>query len=86
MKTADTVNALFELLGALLQWANVLRLYRDKKVAGVLWHVTAFFAVWGAWNIYFYSAVQSPLSAYAASFMTAANCTWVWLALKYRRS
>lgn len=83
---SDLINALFEMLGAGLQWMNVVRLMRDRRVAGVMWHVTAFFALWGAWNIYFYSAVQSPLSAWAASFMTLANCTWVYLALKYRRN
>lgn len=86
MTFADTGNALFEILGAALQWINVHKLLRDKKVQGVYWPVTAFFAAWGLWNIYFYAAVGTPLSSWAAGFMTLANVTWVALAIRYSRA
>jgi hypothetical protein len=85
MTYADLGNALFELLGAALQWVNVLKLLRDKRVQGVYWPVTAFFAAWGMWNIYFYAAVGTPLSSAAAGLMTTSNLAWVYLAIKYRR-
>lgn len=84
MTTADLINAGFELAAAVSQWANVVKLYRDRQVAGVYWPVTAFFAVWGAWNIYFYTALSAPLSAYASWCVMLANAAWVVLALRYR--
>lgn len=85
MTYADLGNALFELLGAVLQWINVFKLLRDKRVQGVYWPVTAFFAAWGMWNIYFYAAVGTPLSSVAAGFMTTSNVVWVALAIRYSR-
>lgn len=86
MTFSDIGNALFELLGAALQWINVLKLLRDKRVQDVYWPVTAFFAGWGMWNIYFYAAVGTPASSVAAVFMTLANVAWVVLAIRYRRN
>lgn len=85
MTTPDLTNACFELLGAVLQWANVARLLRDRRVAGVDWRVTAFHVAWGAWNIYFYSFVTAPLSALAAGFLAIANLVWIYFAIKYTR-
>lgn len=85
MTTADLVNAAFELGGAVFMWANVAKLWRDRQVAGVYWPVTAFYAVWGAWNIYFYSAMAAPLSAWASWGVMLANAVWVVLAFKYRK-
>lgn len=80
----DHVNAFFEIVGALLQAQNVNRLLRDRKVAGVDWRVTALFAAWGCWNIYFYRAVETPWSAAGAVGMTLANVAWVCLALRVK--
>ena len=50
----DFVNATFELGGGFLLLWNCLRLYRDKEVKGVSVGVTAFFTLWGYWNLYYY--------------------------------
>ncbi len=69
----------------MLQWLNVLRLSKEKKVAGVDWRVTAFFALWGVWNVYFYQALATPASSFGAAFLTLANIVWVVLAVRYSR-
>lgn len=82
----DLINGLFELAGAALQWVNVAKLARDREVKGVYWPITAFHVSWGVWNMYFYSAVNAPMSVVGAAVLLLANVAWVWLALKYRRT
>lgn len=84
--TFDLINALFELIGALLGWLNVRQLQRDKRVSGVYWPVTAFFAAWGYWNLLYYPALGQWISAAAGLLLALANTAWVILALRYRRA
>lgn len=85
MNKADIGNAIFELGGALLQLMNVRKLLQDRRVQGVYWPVTAFFAAWGVWNLYFYWALGAPLSVLASAVITVTNITWVVLAIRYSR-
>jgi hypothetical protein len=83
----DAINAAFELVGAFLNWTNVRRLMRDKKVRGVYWPAWAFFALWGWWNLLYYGPFLGQwLSGAAGIIMVIANTTWVVLAIKYRRN
>lgn len=86
MTTPDVANGLFELLGAALQWLNVVRLLRDREVKGVYWPITAFHVTWGMWNMYFYSYVGAPVSVCGAAALLLANVVWVALAIRYRRT
>lgn len=84
MPWQDAVNALlFEACGALVVWRNVTALLRDRVVAGVDWRVSAFFALWGLWNVYYYWHLMQWLSAAAAVLVAVANGTWVVLALRF---
>jgi len=80
----DSINACFELGGALLIWLNVRRLYRDKSVRGVFAPVFVFYTLWGFWNCVFYPAVGQMLSFYAGAGTTLGNLAWCALAWKHR--
>jgi hypothetical protein len=80
----DHVNAAFEAGSACLLALNVRQLYRDKRITGVsLWPVL-WFSVWGAWNLYYYRALDQTASWVAGAFVFWANTTWVALAAFYR--
>lgn len=83
---ADAVNGIFELVGGLMIWLNVLRLYRDKRVAGVCVPVTVFFFAWGVWNLFFYPHLGQWVSFAGGLFIVAANAVWVALAVRYERA
>lgn len=80
----DRINALFELGAGLLLTLNVARLYKDKKLAGVSLFPTAWFNLWGAWNLHYYHALHQPLSWYAGWLVFAMNTAWVGMAVWYR--
>lgn len=86
MTFADAGNGFFELVGALLLWKNVARLRRDRKVRGVDWRVSIFFAAWGWWNLYYYPSLGQWLSTGAGIVMVAANTVWVYFALRFRNA
>lgn len=80
----DFVNGLFETIGAFLILLNVRRLLRDKSVRGVDYRVSAFFALWSAFNLYFYGSLHLSISLIGAACMVAGQLTWLALAIKYR--
>jgi hypothetical protein len=81
----DAINAGFEAGLAVMIANNIRCLYRDKQVKGFsLWTVT-WVTAWGFWNLYYYPAVNSPLSFWAGIAVVLANATWLGLALYYVR-
>lgn len=80
--TPDAINACFEGLGGLLLWINVYRLYKDKQVSGISLWPTAFFTMWGVWNLYFYPAVNAWYSFFGGLSIVLANLVW-WLQMLY---
>lgn len=85
MSYYDAGNALFEAVGAVLTWMNFVRLRRDRIVLGVYWPVTAFFAAWGVWNLFYYPSVGHYWSAAIGAVLCTGNVAWVVLALKLMR-
>lgn len=81
----DVGNGLFEALGGIAIWQNVRRLSRDKCVRGTDWKVTAFFTLWGLWNLFYYPALGQWYSFFGGIPIAAGNLVWVALALKYRK-
>jgi hypothetical protein len=79
----DAINGGFEVVGALLTWANVARLWRERCVRGVFWPVTAFFAAWGVWNLYYYPSLGQWLSFVGGVGLVVGNVAWVVLALRF---
>ena len=81
----DIVNGLFEMIGGIIIWLNIRRLIKDKEVKGVSWFVTAFFMVWGYWNLYYYPHLGQMFSFIGGLFIVFANTTWVVLFFYYER-
>lgn len=75
--TPDLINSLFELFGAAFVWRNFAQLRRDREIKGVYWPVTAFFAAWGVWNLYYYPALGQWKSFGAGVILCAGNVAWV---------
>jgi len=83
--TLDHINAVFEGGSVLLIASNVRRLYIDKKVSGVNIIPTAWFSIWGFWNLFYYWGLGQWYSWAFGSLVFWANTTWVVLAWLYRR-
>jgi hypothetical protein len=81
----DAINGLFEVIGGVLCWINVVKLYRDKTVRGIYWPVVAFFSAWGLWNLHYYPSLGQWCSFWGGVLMTVGNVVWVILAVYYQR-
>lgn len=79
----DFINGLFEFAGSALLWKNVLQLHKDKLVRGVHWYATAFFAVWGYWNLFYYPYLDQWWSFAGGVSIVIANTVWLAQMLWY---
>ena len=77
MNHADIINGAFEAFGGALLWLNVYRLWRDKEIKGVSPIPTAFFMLWGYWNLYFYPFYSAWLSFVGGLVIVSANTVWL---------
>lgn len=84
MNISDLVNGLFECIGGIFSFLNVLKLYKDKQVKGVHILTMIFFTTWGVWNIYFYPVNGLTLSFYGGISVALANVIWCWLYFYYK--
>ena len=75
----DFINGVFELVGGGLLFLNVRRLWIDATLKGVDWKPTAFYAVWGLWNLYFYPALDQWWSFAGGIVVVVANLAWLGL-------
>ncbi len=85
MIAPDAINGCFELLGGALLLRNCWTLYQHKQVKGVSVPVTAFFALWGVWNLYYYPHLEQWLSFAGGCVIVSANMLWVVMAIWYAR-
>jgi hypothetical protein len=85
MTTPDLINGIYESLGGLFISLSILKLHKDKLVRGVSFWPILFYQSWGCWNLYFYSAINCPLSWYGGIGVTIANTTWLIQMLYYLR-
>jgi len=53
----DAVNGAFEFLGGASVWMHVRTIMCDKQSRGVSPFATAFFTLWGFWNLYYYPSL-----------------------------
>src|SRR3954471_16885452 len=86
MTTHDAIHAVFEGGGAIFLCLNVRRLLKDKSVKGVSLLTTSWWTAWGFWNVYFYSAVNTPASYYAGIAVVLVNAVWLGLAVHFARA
>lgn len=82
----DAINGSFELVAGFMVLLHCWRTYQDKNVQGVSFVATAFFAIWGFWNLIYYPALDQWLSFAGGLLIVAANALWVGLMIYYRRS
>lgn len=85
MDTNDIINASFELGGGLMVIPSILNIMKTKSADGIATSTITFFTLWGIWNVYYYPAMEQPLSATAAVLLTTANLTWWSLIIRYRK-
>jgi hypothetical protein len=83
--TPDFINGLFEFGGSLLIWKSFSRTLADKGYAGIYVPATAFFAVWGLWNLFYYPSLGQWWSFAGGLSIVIANIAWVLAMLYYGR-
>lgn len=86
MSAGDLVNGLFEFVGSIFLWMNVVKLYRDKMLRGYDWRSTAFFSAWGFWNLVYYPSLDQWASFTGGCSIVLANTIWLILMFKYRKN
>ena len=82
---ADLVNGLFELLGAVVLWFNVIRVRKDKHVKGMNPWTTVFYSGWGFWNMYYYPALDQWLSFFGGLAIVTVNTIWLGHVFYYHK-
>lgn len=73
----DLINGCVELVGSVFTWRNAYQLYRDRKVSGVYWPATAFFTLWGFWNLYYYPVLGQWFSLAGGTMLSLGNAAWL---------
>lgn len=81
----DLINGLFESIAGVMILNHCRVLYRDKQAKGVSAISVTFFFCWGVWNLYYYPALDQPLSFYGGLLVVIANALWAALMLHYRK-
>lgn len=82
----DSINGLFELLGAGAIWLSVRKLREDKKVRGFHWGQLGFFTSWGIWNLYYYPHLDQWLSFVGGLAVVGVNITYLAHIYMYRKN
>jgi len=82
---ADIINASFAMLAGIAVLNHCRTVIKHKEVAGVSILSTAFFTVWGVWNLYYFPSLGQWWSFYGGLIVVFANTLWVFLLIKYRK-
>ncbi len=75
----DMTNGIFEIVGGMLLVINIVKLCRDKTLAGVSIWPTLHFTLWGVWNLFYYPSLGQWWSVTGAWFIVIANTVWLIL-------
>jgi hypothetical protein len=81
----DAINGCFELAAGFFVLNHCRVLYAHKLVRGVSLTSSGFFLIWGMWNMYYYPALNQPLSFYGGVFVVAANGFYLGMLFHFRR-
>lgn len=81
----DIVNALFEFIGGLFLWMNVITLYKDKTIKGIYYPTVIFFFLWGVWNLWYYPSLDQWWSFAGGVWLATANLMWILLFIYYKQ-
>jgi len=80
----DLINSIFECIGGLLMWLNVIKLIKDKGVRGLYLSISLFFTLWSIWSVYYYPDLRQPFSGTGAIILASGNIVWISLAFWYK--
>jgi hypothetical protein len=86
LKPFDVINALFQLGGAIAAWKNVQMIWKERQVKGVFWPLTIYYAVWGLWNLVFFSHLAQWWSLASGTLLVSGNLVWSGIALAHHRT
>lgn len=81
----DAINGCFELAAGFFVLNHCRVLYAHKLVRGVSLTSSGFFLIWGMWNMYYYPALNQPLSFYGGVFVAATNAFYLGMLFHYRK-
>lgn len=82
MDKHDLINGAIQLIGAGFTWRSALQLHRDRCIRGVYWPSTAFFTLWGGWNLVYYPHLQQWASLAGGVLLVTGNFAWCIGALR----
>ena len=82
----DIINGLYELSGAPFIFLSVIKLHREKKVAGISWIHAGFFATWGYWNLFYYPHLNQWFSFIGGVAIVIVNTIWLGQLLFYSKN
>lgn len=85
MTLPDLINGCFEGGASLAQIVNIRALLRHRAVRGISLPSTAFFNVWGVFNLY-YAHLNQGLSWYGSLCLSTTNAVWLGLAIAFGRN
>lgn len=80
----DAINGTFELAAGFFVLNHCRVLSIQKQVRGVSMASVAFFTLWGVWNMYYYPALNQPISFWGGAFVVAANGFYLGQMWRYR--
>lgn len=80
----DAVNSSFLLLGGLLNWLNVRRVWKDKKVTGTSPWPWVCFTSWGIWDCYYFPHLNQWFSLVGTLMAVLPNTIWLTMWWYYR--
>jgi len=80
----DLINSLFEFGASAFLIINIRILLKDKKLMGVSWVPTAFFTIWGVWNLYYYPSLNQISSFIGGLAIFSINVIWLFLVFYYK--
>jgi len=80
----DLINGLFESIGGILIWLNVVSILKDKEVKGVNLWASLFYSIWAVWSLFYYGALSQWWSLIGDAVILGGNVIWLWLAIRYK--
>lgn len=80
----DLINGLFEMLGAVATWFNIVTILRHRQVKGFSPMAYIYFTLWGAWNLFYYPHLGQWFSFAGGAAIVASNFLYTGLVLWYK--
>lgn len=83
MQLPDIINGTFECSGGFFCLLSILKLLKDRAVAGISWLHVSFFAGWGFWNLFYYPHLDQWWSFAGGLLLVITNTVYVLLLIEF---